>query len=55
MKQLARTFGPYLLIELLLPGGTLMAAGLYLIRNKAGRTVERAGRHSTTPEPILDR
>ena len=29
-----RTFGPYLLIELLLPGGSLVAGLAYLLRNK---------------------
>jgi hypothetical protein len=37
MKQLlrgARTLGPYLLTEALLPGGTLIALGLWLYQNK---------------------
>ena len=30
--RLVRSFGPYFLIELILPGGTLLAAALYLFR-----------------------
>ena len=33
-RRLARAVGPYLLIELFLPGGTLVAAGLYLLRRR---------------------
>jgi hypothetical protein len=31
--KLLRSIGPYFLIELILPGGTLLAAVLYLFRN----------------------
>ena len=31
--------GPYLLIELLLPGGTLVAAAVYLLGRRCGRPV----------------
>jgi hypothetical protein len=37
MKQIlrgARTLGPYLLTEALLPGGTLIALGMWLYQNK---------------------
>ena len=30
-----RTAGPYLLLELLLPGGTLVALALFLLRRRA--------------------
>ena len=30
-----RTTGPYLMLELLLPGGTLLALALYLLRRRA--------------------
>ena len=33
-RQLARDAVPYLLIELILPGGTLVAAVLWLLRRK---------------------
>lgn len=39
MKQIlrgARDFGPYLLVELLLPGGTLIALLLWLYRHRQG-------------------
>jgi hypothetical protein len=32
----ARELGPYLAIELILPGGTLIALGLWLLRRRAG-------------------
>jgi hypothetical protein len=32
--ELVRKFGPYLAVELLLPGGTLIALALYLYRNR---------------------
>jgi hypothetical protein len=30
LRRLVQTFGPYLLVEILLPGGTLIALLLYL-------------------------
>ena len=33
--ELVRKFGPYLAVELLLPGGTLVALALYLYRNRS--------------------
>jgi hypothetical protein len=32
--EFVRKFGPYLAVELLLPGGTLIAIALYLCRRK---------------------
>jgi hypothetical protein len=32
--ELAKRIGPYLLLEMLLPGGTLLAVLLYLYRRK---------------------
>jgi hypothetical protein len=32
--EIVRKFGPYLAIEILLPGGTLIALSLYLIRER---------------------
>ena len=37
-RHALRTAGPYLLIEILLPGGSLMAAMLYLYRRKYAKT-----------------
>jgi hypothetical protein len=42
--ELVRKFGPYLAVELFVPGGTLVAMGLYLYR----RYVDLASRRSTT-------
>lgn len=33
VRRWAQALGPYLLLELLLPGGTLLALGLFLYRN----------------------
>jgi len=43
-RRLARGMGPYLLIEILLPGGSLLALGLFLYRRRA---VDFAVRRST--------
>ena len=32
--EIVKKFGPYLAVELLLPGGTLIALSLYLIRER---------------------
>ena len=39
--QSLRNAGPYLLIELILPGGTLMALLLYLYRNRRSALLAR--------------
>ena len=55
MKQLlrgARTLGPDLLTEALLPGGTLIALGLWLYQNK-GRLPKWRGRASGDPDAAL--
>ena len=36
LRRLAQRFGPYLLIEAVLPGGTLLALLLYLYRARRG-------------------
>ena len=36
LKTASRKFGPYLLLEVLLPGGTLLALALFLYRRQAG-------------------
>jgi hypothetical protein len=33
-RGLGRRYGPYLLVEALMPGGTLLALALYLYRRK---------------------
>ena len=35
--QLARSLGPYLLVELLLPGGSIIAALLWLLQHRRPR------------------
>lgn len=34
LRKLAQTFGPYLLVEILLPGGSLVALALFVYRRK---------------------
>ena len=34
MQQLLKRLGPYLLLEALMPGGTLLALGLYMYRQR---------------------
>lgn len=36
LRRLARRFGPYLLVEAAMPGGTLLALLLYLYRARRG-------------------
>jgi hypothetical protein len=35
VRRLARDMGPYLLVEILLPGGSLIALALFLYRRRA--------------------
>jgi len=42
VRKLAQTFGPYLLVEILLPGGSLIALALFVYQRK---------RPSFGPEP----
>ena len=35
LRRFARTFGPYFVVEMLLPGGTLLALLLFLHRRTA--------------------
>ena len=37
-QGLGRRYGPYLLVEALLPGGTLFALALYMYRQRTGCT-----------------
>ena len=37
IRDSSRKFGPYLVLEALMPGGTLLALGLYLYRTRKSR------------------
>jgi hypothetical protein len=37
LRRWGRAFGPYLMLEILLPGGTLLALLLYLYRRRGAR------------------
>jgi hypothetical protein len=51
-RKLALKAGPYLIVEMLLPGGTLLALVLYLYRRRAPR--DEAARPTPVPsEPVL--
>jgi hypothetical protein len=39
-----RALGPYLLVELILPGGTLIAAMMWLAQKRRSRTAEASVR-----------
>ena len=48
VMQTSRKVGPYVMLELLLPGGTLFALGLFLYRHPAKwRTYARNARNAT--------
>lgn len=39
VRHLASRIGPYFVVELVLPGGTLLALLIYLYRRQAGRKI----------------
>ena len=39
VSKLVQRLGPYLLLEIVMPGGSLMALGLYLYRRRRGAAV----------------
>ena len=50
VRRLARGMGPYLLVEILLPGGSLLALALFLYRRRESffeRRVDCAFRQAT--------
>ncbi len=51
-----RALGPYAAIELLVPGGTLIALAIWVFRNRASLAARarRAGKHSVDLEPDQD-
>jgi hypothetical protein len=56
LRRLGAQLGPYVMIELLVPGGTLVALALYLCRRDraAGRRVERIlGRLTARRTPLV--
>ena len=53
VHELVQRVGPYLLLEILLPGGTLFALALYMLRQREAQ--RRAGSSSGLVDPLLDR
>lgn len=43
LREVAQKLGPYLMLELFLPGGTLLAIGLYLYRRRKASGAGAAG------------
>ena len=53
LRRLARQSGPYLLLEILLPGGTLFALLLFLYqRRRAGALAQQAPRFAVLPSAV---
>jgi hypothetical protein len=50
LRRWAQALGPYLLLELLLPGGTLLALTLFLYRN---RRFDFAGAARNPRQPLI--
>ena len=50
-RRFAQSVVPYLLVELFLPGGTLLAAALWLFRRRGARAV--CGRHKQSGRPSV--
>jgi hypothetical protein len=57
--RLARNIGPYLLVEILLPGGSLLALALFLYRRRAPVSIsliaKRLWVRASEPQPVLSR
>lgn len=47
LRRMGQRFGPYLLIELFMPGGTLLALLLYLHRRRAAAANDAGARHDS--------
>ena len=54
LRRASRQFAPYLLVELLLPGGTLLAVLLFLYRQRRSGTLPTwlAGLFPPVPAPV---
>ena len=52
-KEYAASLSPYLLLEVFVPGGTVLALILFLRRRKAGRTLLRR-KPAVTESPLRD-
>ena len=44
VRRLGRDMGPYLLVEILLPGGSLLALALFLYRRRAPLSISPAAK-----------
>lgn len=59
VRRLARDMGPYLLVEILLPGGSLLALALFLYRRRTwvsiSPTAKRLWVRASEPQPVLSR
>jgi len=55
VRRLARDMGPYLLVEILLPGGSLLALALFLYRRRAPVSISRTSKRLLAAAPELSR
>ena len=59
VRRLVRDMGPYLLVEILLPGGSLLALALFLYRRRTpvsiSLTAKRLWVRASEPHPVLSR
>ena len=54
-RRLARDMGPYLLVEILLPGGSLLALALFLYRRRGPLSISALAKRLLRAEPVLSR
>ena len=59
VRRLARDMGPYLLVEILLPGGSLLALALFLYRRRAPLSISLTAKRllvtASKAHPVLSR
>jgi hypothetical protein len=59
VRRLARDMGPYLLVEIVLPGGSLLALALFLYRRGTPLSISLIAKRllvrAPEPQPVLSR
>ena len=55
VRRLAREMGPYLMVEILLPGGSLFALALFLYRRRNPLSILAAAKRLLAIAPELSR
>ena len=54
-RRLARDLGPYLLVEILLPGGSLLALARFLYRRRVPLSISALAKRLLEAQPVLSR